>query len=78
MQRETSARESHGGEGRIRAARFPACQSVEGFGFGFDFACGLKRRLADVAYRTMINDTVCSRTVARLTRSGAGFRTPDS
>ena len=31
LQREVSARESHGGEGRIRAARFPARKSLEGF-----------------------------------------------
>ena len=30
LQREVSARESHGGEGRIRAARFPARKSVGG------------------------------------------------
>jgi DNA replication protein DnaC len=28
LQREVSARESHGGEGRIRAARFPARKSL--------------------------------------------------
>jgi DNA replication protein DnaC len=31
LQREVSARESHGGEGRIRAARFPARKSLEEF-----------------------------------------------
>jgi DNA replication protein DnaC len=41
LQREVSARESHGGEGRIRAARFPARKSVEEF--DFDYARGLKR-----------------------------------
>src|SRR6476646_9413267 len=41
LQREVSARESHGGEGRIRAARFPACKSLEEF--DFDHARGLKR-----------------------------------
>jgi DNA replication protein DnaC len=41
LQREVSARESHGGEGRIRAARFPARQSLEEF--DFDHARGLKR-----------------------------------
>src|SRR5690349_6870506 len=41
LQREVSARESHGGEGRIRAARFPARKSVEEF--DFDHARGLKR-----------------------------------
>jgi DNA replication protein DnaC len=43
LQREVSARESHGGEGRIRAARFPARKSLEEF--DFDYARGLKRDL---------------------------------
>ncbi|MFF9667530.1 ATP-binding protein, partial [Streptomyces althioticus] len=29
LQREVSARDSHGGEGRIRAARFPAIKTLE-------------------------------------------------
>src|SRR5580693_83663 len=33
LQREVSARESHGGEGRIRAARFPARKALEDFGY---------------------------------------------
>ncbi|MEU4422071.1 IS21-like element helper ATPase IstB [Actinoplanes sp. NPDC024001] len=33
LQREVSARESHGGEGRIRAARFPARKSLEEFDY---------------------------------------------
>jgi len=41
LQREVSARDSHGGEGRIRAARFPARKSIEEF--DFDHARGLKR-----------------------------------
>src|SRR5438132_1354530 len=41
LQREVSARESHGGEGRIRAARFPARKSLEDF--DFDHTRGLKR-----------------------------------
>jgi len=41
LQREVSARESHGGEGRIRAARFPARKSLEEFDFGH--ARGLRR-----------------------------------
>ncbi len=41
LQREVSARESHGGEGRISAARFPARKSLEEF--DFDHARGLKR-----------------------------------
>ncbi len=41
LQREVAARESHGGEGRIRAARFPARKSLEDF--DPDRARGLKR-----------------------------------
>ncbi|KZS79293.1 transposase [Mycobacterium persicum] len=41
LQREVSARESHGGEGRINAARFPARKSLEEF--DFEHARGLKR-----------------------------------
>jgi DNA replication protein DnaC len=43
LQREVAARDSHGGEGRIRAARFPARKSLEDF--DFDHARGLKRDL---------------------------------
>jgi DNA replication protein DnaC len=41
LQREVAAREAHGGEGRIRHARFPARKSLEEF--DFDHARGLKR-----------------------------------
>jgi DNA replication protein DnaC len=41
LHREVAARESHGGEGRIRVARFPARQSLEEF--DFDHARGLRR-----------------------------------
>src|ERR1700712_4918226 len=41
LQREVSARESHGGEGRIRAARLPGRKSLEEF--DFDHSRGLKR-----------------------------------
>lgn len=41
LQREVAAREAHGGEGRIRAARFPARKSLEDF--DFDHARGLAR-----------------------------------
>jgi DNA replication protein DnaC len=41
LQREVAARESHGGEGRIRAARFPARKSLEEF--DFDHTRSLKR-----------------------------------
>ena len=43
LAREVAARESHGGEGRIRAARFPARKSLEEF--DFDHARGLRREL---------------------------------
>src|SRR6266705_2331558 len=43
LQREVSARESHGGEGRITAARFPARKSLEDFDYGH--ARGLKREV---------------------------------
>jgi DNA replication protein DnaC len=43
LQREVAARETHGGEGRIRAARFPARKSLEEF--DFDHARGLKREV---------------------------------
>jgi hypothetical protein len=41
LQREVAARESHGGEGRIRVAHFPSRKSLEEF--DFDHARGLKR-----------------------------------
>src|SRR3989440_6833530 len=41
LQREVAAREAHGGDGRIRAARFPARKSLEEF--DYDHARGLKR-----------------------------------
>jgi DNA replication protein DnaC len=43
LQREVAAREAHGGEDRIRAARFPSRKSLEEF--DFDHARGLKRDL---------------------------------
>jgi len=39
LQREVAARDAHGGEGRIKAARFPARKSLEEF--DFDHARGL-------------------------------------
>jgi DNA replication protein DnaC len=41
LQREASARESHGGEGRVRAARFPSRKSLEEF--DYEHSRGLKR-----------------------------------
>src|SRR6185369_11050060 len=41
LQREVAAREAHGGEGRVRAARFPARKALEDF--DFDHQRSLKR-----------------------------------
>jgi DNA replication protein DnaC len=43
LQREVSARETHGGEGRIRAARFPARKSLEDF--DYDHQRSLRREV---------------------------------
>ena len=43
LQREVSARESHGGEGRIRAARFPSRKALEDF--DYDHQRSLKREV---------------------------------
>jgi DNA replication protein DnaC len=43
LQREVAAREAHGGEGRIRAARFPARKSLEEF--DYDHQRSLKREV---------------------------------
>jgi DNA replication protein DnaC len=43
LQREVAAREAHGGEGRIRSARFPARKSLEEF--DFEHQRSLKREL---------------------------------
>jgi DNA replication protein DnaC len=43
LQREVAARDAHGGESRMKAARFPARKSLEEF--DFDHARGLKRDL---------------------------------
>src|SRR3954462_9982772 len=41
LQREVAARDAHGGEGRVRAARFPARKALEEF--DFDHQRSLKR-----------------------------------
>src|SRR6516164_7923497 len=35
LEREVAARQDHGGDGRIRAARFPARKTLEDFDFSF-------------------------------------------
>src|ERR1700758_3641344 len=61
LQREVSARESHGGEGRIRSARFPSRKSLEEF--DFDHARGLKRdiiaHLGTLDFVTAKDNVVC-------------------
>src|SRR4051794_31490753 len=68
LQREVSARESHGGEGRIRAARFPARKSLEEF--DFDHARGLKRDL--IAHRGTLDFVVAKENVFFLGPPGTG------
>jgi DNA replication protein DnaC len=68
LQREVSARESHGGEGRIRAARFPARKSLEEF--DFDHARGLKRDL--VAHLGTLDFVTAKENVVFLGPPGTG------
>ena len=68
LQREVSARESHGGEGRIRAARFPARKSLEEF--DFDHARGLKRDL--IAHLGTLDFVVAKENVVFLGPPGTG------
>src|SRR6195256_5834493 len=68
LQREVSARESHGGEGRIRAARFPARKSLEEF--DFDHARGLKRDV--IAHLGTLDFVVAKDNVVFLGPPGTG------
>jgi DNA replication protein DnaC len=68
LQREVSARESHGGEGRIRAARFPARKSLEEF--DFEHARGLKRDL--IAHLATLDFAVAKENVVFLGPPGTG------
>jgi DNA replication protein DnaC len=71
LQREVAARESHGGEGRIRAARFPSRKSLEEF--DFDHARGLKRdtiaHLGTLDFITAGDNAVFLGSIHRNTRS---------
>src|SRR4051794_35522454 len=71
LQREVSARESHGGEGRIRAARFPARKSLEEF--DFDHARALKRDT--IAHLGTLDFVVAKENVVFLGPPGTG-KTP--
>src|SRR4051794_13660385 len=72
LQREVSARESHGGEGRIRAARFPARKSLEEF--DFDHARGLKRDL--IAHLGTLDFVTAKENVLLLGPPGPGKNPP--
>jgi DNA replication protein DnaC len=68
LQREVAARESHGGEGRIRVARFPARKSLEEF--DFDHARGLKRE--QVAHLGTLDFVAAKENVVFLGPPGTG------
>src|SRR6187200_1864315 len=68
LQREVAARDAHGGEGRIRAARFPARKSIEEF--DFDHARGLKRDL--IAHLATLDFVVAKEKVIFLGPPGTG------
>jgi DNA replication protein DnaC len=68
LRRRIRARESHGGDGRLRAARFPARKSLEGF--DFDHARGLKRDL--IAHLGTLDFVVAKANVVFLGPPGTG------
>ena len=68
LQREVSARESHGGEGRIRAARVPARKSLEEF--DFEHARGLARDV--IAHLGTLDFVVAKENVVFLGPPGTG------
>jgi DNA replication protein DnaC len=68
LQREVAAREAHGGEGRIRAARLPARKSLEEF--DFDHARGLKRE--QVAHLGTLDFVAAKENVVFLGPPGTG------
>ena len=71
LQREVAARDAHGGEGRIRAARFPARKSLEEF--DFDHSRGLKREV--IAHLGTLDFTTARDNVVFLGPPGTG-KTP--
>jgi DNA replication protein DnaC len=68
LQREVAAREAHGGEGRIRQARFPARKSLEEF--DYDHARGLKREV--IAHLGTLDFVAARENVVFLGPSGTG------
>jgi hypothetical protein len=71
-QREVAARESHGGEGRIRAARFPVRKSLEDF--DYDHARGLKRET--IAHLGTLDFVAAKENVVLLGPPGTGKEPP--
>lgn len=74
--REVAAREAHGGEGRIRAARFPARKSLEEF--DYDHARGLRRE--QIAHLGTLDFIAGRENVVLIGPSGTGkthCETPD-
>jgi DNA replication protein DnaC len=68
LQREVAARESHGGQGRIRAARFPARKSIEEF--DYDHSRGLKREV--IAHLGTLDFVIARENVVFLGPPGTG------
>jgi hypothetical protein len=68
LQREVAAREAHGGEGRIRQARFPARKSLEEF--DYDHARSLKREM--IAHLGTLDFVVARENVVFLGPPGTG------
>jgi DNA replication protein DnaC len=68
LQREVAAREAHGGDGRIRAARFPARKSLEEF--DYDHARSLKREA--IAHLGTLDFVVARENVVFLGPPGTG------
>ena len=68
LQREVAARETHGGEGRIRAARFPARKSLEEF--DFDHQRSVDRKV--IAHLGTLDFVVAKENVVFLGPPGTG------
>jgi hypothetical protein len=72
LQREVASRESHGGEGRIRAARFPARKALEEF--DFDYQRSLKHD--EIAHLGTLDFIASKNDVVFLGSPGTGKDTP--
>jgi DNA replication protein DnaC len=68
LQREVAAREAHGGEGRIRAARFPARKSLEEF--DFDHQRSVDRKI--IAHLGTLDFVIAKENVVFLGPPGTG------